>query len=82
MPVLTQGSIEIVRHIFACKIGNGPNAIERQPKNLCPFGYARGLHFYGARARGMKAALLPRRARHMIDGANHACMMRGGAFGL
>jgi hypothetical protein len=72
MAIGPQRSIEVVRHSFASKIGDGPNAIERNSQRLSALGDSGSLHLDGASAGTVELAFLLASLRNMIDGADRA----------
>ena len=76
MAVGTERSIEVVRHSFACQIGDRADTIERKRSHARKLGDGGGFHFNRGRARLAQSPLLLRRLRHVVDRANHAGMRR------
>jgi hypothetical protein len=67
--------IEIVRHIFACKVSYDPNTVKRHAARSGALRHSTGFHFHCTCPISVQAALFLRGPRHMINGTNHTNVM-------
>jgi hypothetical protein len=74
--------IEVIRHVFACQVGDNPDTVQRHTMGSRAFRHPAGFHFHYARSASTQTALLFRGLGDVIDGAHHTFVMLPLAVGL
>ena len=47
MAIASQGRVEIIGHIFGCKVSDSPDTVKRQSQYFSGSGHSRGFHLDG-----------------------------------